>query len=418
MGYSMAKKSKVYPTSLFWRFLTWIVFTTFSKIYNIHSIMPDEVRKLKSPYLVLGNHIGLWDPFITGNFLPRFTHFVASDAAFRSPFMRFFLTRLGAIPVKKNMRDTRVIRDIIAVIRKGHNVGIFPEGVRNWAGTSFPLDISIAKLIKLLKVPVVSPVMKGMNLFNPRWSRKLRKARVEVHYKLLLSPEKIAELKEDEILGILKKGIYHDEVDFQRKAMIPIRSSKKAEHISHALYLCPECKSIDSFTCSGNDFHCRECGYDILIDRYGFFRRKNGDKLYFDNIRDWYFWQEKYLTEHVREKLKDKTAEPIFCDFGSQVIISNGKVKNIKLGKADLKLYIDRILLEFEHGDSRILNFNDLKTINPQVNEELEMYYGDEAIKVTGGRPGVSALKWEVAMNAIWRELGQASKLSPYINSE
>jgi 1-acyl-sn-glycerol-3-phosphate acyltransferase len=414
----MAKKSKVYPTSLFWRFLTWVVFTTFSRLYNIRCHMPAEVRKLKPPYLVLGNHIGLWDPFVTGNFLPHFTHFVASDAAFRSQFMGFFLKRLGAIPVKKNMRDTKVIRDIIAVIRKGHNVGIFPEAVRNWAGTSFPLDISIAKLIKLLKVPVVSPVMKGMNLFNPRWSRNLRRARVDVHYTLLLTPEKIAGLSESEILEVLKKGIYHDEVDFQRKALIPIRSTKKAEHISHALYLCPECKSIDSFRCSGNEFLCEDCGYDIAIDRYGFFARKNGDKLFFDNIRDWYYWQEGYLINHVKEKLRNNNSGPFFRDEGSRVFSSNGNSKKSDLGEADISLFHDRISFRFRNGEERDLNFNDLKTINPQVNEELEIYYGDEAIKVVGARPGVSALKWEVAMNAIWRQLGQSSKLSPYIKSE
>ena len=99
--------------------------------------MPKEVKELKAPYLVLSNHVGFWDPFIAGHFLPPFTHFVASDATFRNKIIRFLLTRLGTIPKKKNMRDTKVIRDIISVIRQGENVGIFPEAVRNWAGSSF-----------------------------------------------------------------------------------------------------------------------------------------------------------------------------------------------------------------------------------------------------------------------------------------
>ena len=44
------------------------------------------------------------------------------------------------------------------------------------------------------------------------------------------------------------------------------------------------------------------------------------------------------------------------------------------------------------------------------------MYYNNESYRLFGGRPGVSALKWEVAVNAIWKKLGQEIKLSPYIN--
>ena len=123
--------------------------------------MPREVKKLKSPYLLLSNHIGFWDPFIVGHFLPRFTHFVSSDAAFKARVAGFFLPRLGTIPKKKNLRDTKVIRDMDAVITQGENVGLFPEAVRNWAGLSLPIDPSIAKLIKFLKAPVVVASMKG-----------------------------------------------------------------------------------------------------------------------------------------------------------------------------------------------------------------------------------------------------------------
>jgi len=176
-----------------------LLFTLFSLYYNIRPRMSEEVRKLKSPYLVLGNHVGFFDPFVTGNFLPRVTHFVASDAAFSNPIFNFFLRRLGTIPTLKNIRDTQAIRDIIAVIQRGGNVGIFPEAVRTWSGTGFPIDPSIAKLIKLLKVPVVVPILKGMNLFNPRWSVKTRRTRVEIVYNLVLDKSEVKELSKDEI---------------------------------------------------------------------------------------------------------------------------------------------------------------------------------------------------------------------------
>ena len=86
------------------------------------------------------------------------------------------------------------------------------------------------------------------------------------------------------------------------------------------------------------------------------------------------------------------------------------------IGNANIKLFTNRIEIQFIENKKTIsLNYNDLQTINPQVNDRLEMFYNNEAYRVIGSRQGVSALKWEVAVNAIWKKLGQENKLSPYI---
>lgn len=408
-------RKKAYPTRLYVRILAFIVFTFFARIYNIKKKMPKEVLNLKSPYLVLSNHIGYWDPFLIGIFLPRFIHFVSSDAAFRNPVVRFFLTRLGTIPKKKNIRDTKVIRDIAAVIMQGENVGIFPEAVRNWAGKTQPVDKSVAKLIKMLKVPVVVPIIKGMNLFNPRWSTKLRHTKVEVEYTLLFSKEDIDILSTDKIFEQLNKALQHDEVAWQMQNLNKVRSKHKAEYINHALYVCPECLSIDSFKAKGNDFYCTECNYDIRINKYSFFERITKGKLHFDNIRDWFDWEEKYMLNFINEKVNKNCSEVIFADKRSKVYKSNQKQEMEYIDDADIKFYIDKIVIVYYNNESFTINYDDLQTINPQVKERLEIFYNNEAYRIIGGRPGVSALKWEVAVNAVWKKMGQEHKLSAYI---
>ncbi len=408
---------KVYSTSIFIRIVVKIVFTVFTFIFRIKKKMPKEVKDLKSPYFVLGNHVGYWDPFITGQFLPHFIHFVASDAVFRKPIIRFLLNGLGTIPKKKNIRDTKVIRDIISVIKQGENVGIFPEAVRNWAGTTQKMDPSIAKLIKKMKVPVVVPILKGMNLFNPRWSSKLRFTKVEVEYKLLFKKEDVLNLTEDEIFNQLNEAMYHDEVEYQKSKMIKVRSKHKAEYINHTLYLCPKCNEIDSFTAAGNEFSCSKCNYDIHINDYSFFERISSGKLYYDNIRDWYKWQEKYLRNYINEQISANFMGLIFEDVNSKVFHSKESKDLAFIGAANVKLYINRIEICFTDKKEVItIDFHKLQTINPQVNERLEIYYNGEAYRIIGGRNGVSALKWEVAANAIWKSMGQNNKLSPYMN--
>ncbi|MCD6091570.1 MAG: 1-acyl-sn-glycerol-3-phosphate acyltransferase [Bacteroidales bacterium] len=408
-------QKKAYPTSLAIRLLVHLLFTSFTRYYKVKKQLPDEVKNLKSPYLVLANHVGFWDPFVAGYFLPYFTHFVSSDAVFRNPLLRFFLTRLGTIPKKKNMRDSQVIRDIIAVINQGENVGIFPEAVRNWSGSTSPMDASIGKLIKMLKVPVVVPILKGMNILNPRWAYALRSYPMIIEYKLAFTAEQVKELSADELFDGLTNAMHHDDVEFQKSRMIKIKSKKRAEHIGHTLYLCPECNAIDSFRAQGNDFHCSTCNYEIHVDEYGFYSRKGEGKLHFENARDWFLWEEKEFVNYVRAKYQNNFQEAFYTDIDMNVFKNDASGKLKAIGLADVSLYRDKIKIDFKKKEALIFNFNDLQTINPQTKERLEVFYNNDAYRITGTRPGVSALKWEVAVNTIWNEMGLTAKMAPYI---
>ncbi len=411
--------NKHFPAKTYMRFIVYVIMSCFAFFYKIKKRMPKEVKNVKPPYLLLSNHVGFWDPFIVGNFLPHFTRFVSSDAAFRNPIFRFFLTRLGTIPKKKNMRDSQVIRDVVSVMREGNSVGIFPEAVRNWAGSSFPLDKSIIKLIKLLDVPVIVPILKGMNLFNPRWSPHLRRTKLEVDYSLLFTADEVKNMNEEEMFKKLSKTLKHDEVDYQRAHKNQIFSNKRAEYINHALFVCPHCNAIGSFYAGENNFNCTKCDYAIHIDEYGFFESMNEKALKFDNIRDWYNWQEEWLLKYIEEKVKNKFDDIIFKDKSSKVFHTKSKGKPDFIGTADIELFIDRIEIKFiSHKENLIFNFDDLQTINPQVNEMLEIFINGQAYRVIGNKKGVSALKWEIALNAIWKLQGHENKLSPYINSK
>ncbi len=410
------REKQLYPVKFFIKQITYFVLFLFTRYYGIKKSMPDNVKNLKPPYLVLSNHVGYWDPFVIGYLMPDFVQYVSSDAAFRNPLVRFFLKGLGTIPKKKNIRDSKVIRDITAVIRQGRSVGIFPEGVRNWSGKTQSIDLSIAKLIIMLKVPVVVPVMKGMSLLNPRWSPKLRKTKVVIEYRLLLTANDIESKTVGEIYRLLTDALQYDDVEHQKKEMNVIKSKFKAEFINHTLYLCPECTAIDSFIAKNNNFFCKYCNYDIHINSYGFFKRITEGMLYYDNIKDWFFWQEEKFQRMIAEKFDSQFQGFVFEDKASKVYKSNRFLDMELIDQADIRFFIDKIVVVFKNIESFVINFNDLQTINSQVNERLEIYYKGEAYRIIGGRPGVSALKWELAVNVIWKKLGQHHKRSPYIN--
>lgn len=407
-----------FRTSNYIRLITFVVFWAFTRYYPIRKSLPREVRKIEGPYLLLSNHVGYWDPFIIGHFLPRFTHFVSSDAAFRTPIAGFFLPRLGVIPKKKNIRDTQVIRDIMHVLEHGEGVGIFPEAVRNWAGKTLPIDPSIGKLVKLLQVPVIVSVSRGMHLFNPRWSKKVRRTHVKIDYQLLFTKSDLLNLTVDEINTEIKTALQHDEIQWQENQKHLIQSNRRAEHINHVLFICPACHAIGSFSAKGNKCNCRKCKYSIFIDNYSFFLTISDHRHYFDNIRDWYDWQEQWMTIHLSNLYDENHKAPIFQNDDMSIYCGNDTSPLELMGVASLTLFTDRVEITYDKSNqSEILYLEKLHTINPQVHEKIEIMYDDKIYRAIGIDPGVSGLKWEIAVNVLWKKMGQEYKLSPYIRT-
>jgi hypothetical protein len=274
-----------------------------------------------------------------------------------------------------------------AVTQSGGAIGLFPEGTRSWTGTSLHVEPSIAKLIKLLNVPVITAVMKGMHLTNPRWAFKLRRSSMIIEYKLTFTPEQIKETSREEIYQKVVRDITHDEVDFQRENKFVIRSSYRAEHLGFVLFCCPACKSIGQIRSLKNDFECKSCGQKHHVNQYGFFEIIAGGTDTFDNLRDWYEWQrlsfEKFIQEH--------------------------------LGTATISFYINRLLIRFNDGRQMEMPLDQIQTLNPQLRERIELIFKGQNFRITSKTPGISGLKWEFAANAIWQLTGQEFKQSSYL---
>ncbi|MCB0651601.1 MAG: 1-acyl-sn-glycerol-3-phosphate acyltransferase [Saprospiraceae bacterium] len=386
----------------------------FNKIFRVNGHLSEEVKKLDGPYLLLSNHIGTYDPFIISYFLKKKPHFISSDAIFRDPFFGYFLKRLGVIPKKKNVRDTQVIRDMVAVANAGGALGLFPEGTRSWTGTTLHIEPSIAKLVKLLELPVVTAKMKGMHLTNPRWAFKLRKSAIQIDYSLTLSKDDILKASSPEVLEKIRAAIFHDEVEYQRDKCNKIRGNSRAEYLSYVLFHCPACKSIGKIESTGNDFVCTACGQKHHVNPFGFFEKTEGKGDSFDNIRDWFDWQRTTFENFIQEQFRRKTYAPLFTDESMEVYRANHE-KMEHLGSATISFYINRLLIRFENGKQMEMPIEHIQTLNPQLRERIEIIFKDHHYRITSHKPGISGLKWEIAVNAIWQLTGQGFKQSTYL---
>ena len=368
--------------------------------YKLRVENHDIVKRLEPPYALLPNHVGFWDPFIIGYYTPYPVHYVVSDLQFRMPIMKFLLGLVGAIPKSKAISDFETVRNIFRVKQMKGVVGIFPEGMRNWDGHSLPPLYATSKLIKALKVPVVIPILKGAFICLPRWSRKRSRGLLTVDFKEGFTVDEIKKMSVDEIHARLEELIDYNEWDYQRQQMNKYRSSRRAEYVELALFVCPECRAIGTLRSKRHLVTCSACGYSVTYNAYGFFEREEG-RPHHETVRDWNLWQLDFMKAKTTEILESDSQESLFSD--DRLIVWRGyrrePMEEYKRGK--LTLYPDRV--EFESDSSETISFKlaDVSGINVQLREVMEFYHEEALYGFRFQDPWVSGYKWMVSLNLL-----------------
>lgn len=360
----------------------------------------EQIKALKPPYIIIANHTNFWDPFLLSMCIPSPVHFVTSDAYFRNPVLKFLLKYVGAIPKTKSVSDPQSIRYILSVAKSNGIIGIFAEGRRNWDGTTLPLLYPTAKLVKSLKMPVVSVLFKGACLSMPRWAGHTRKGELTMTCSQVFSSDEIKGLSVDEIYAGMTSSLSHDEYAWQRDRMIPYKGRRQAERMELFLFLCPECKSTVHMKSHHDILYCTKCNYSVRYDKYGFFKPVSG-KLYFDNPREWNLWQIGVLESEIHSKNTQPGAGPLLEDV-RVTAYRGGKSNHLELLHTGcLYLYFDKIVFKSPEGGITLFEITEIYGQNVQYNDQLEFYYKKVLYRFGGIHAPISAYKWVRALEIL-----------------
>jgi len=365
------------------------------------------------PFVVVSNHVTILDPFILSTYLREPVYWITSDGNMRTRVMRALLRLVGSIPKSKAIPDMETINWTVEVIRKrGGVVGIFPEGQQTWDGTTLPLVPSTAKLLKLLKVPVLAAVIRGGYSSLPRWTGARRRGRIEVEFKLLFSPEELKALKAEDIRGRLEAALSHDEAAWQEKARIPFIALRRAEHVELALFMCPRCEAVGSLRSSRSRLNCLSCGMALRLDPFGRFRARVDGPPPFATIRDWDRWQAGAFERAVRRKSAERPDAPLFSDAGA-VMLQGRKMNPLRLLRTGtLILYPDRIELATLLGERIGFPVADIEGLGVLKKNILEFYVGRDLYQTRFTMRSASARKWQTAALLLARIASEDSTLS------
>jgi 1-acyl-sn-glycerol-3-phosphate acyltransferase len=373
-------------------------------------------RRLEPPFLIVSNHVGYWDPFLLGLYIRPPVHFVAADANFRNGFMRVLLSVLGAIPKTKGVADMETVRHILHIRDAGGVIGVFPEGQRSWDGRTLPLLDSTAKLVRLAKVPVLTPLFKGGYLSHPRWARSPRRGRLTVQFQLGLTAAEASSLSSEEIHRRLTQLLDYDEHAYQQSAMIPFRGRHLAEHLEHVLFLCPHCDGIATLRSEEDRYSCEACGYTVRYDEHGTFSlmHPDGERLHFANVRDWHQWARTTFAEYLQLAAAAASESAILHD--DRIVLRRGfrTSRMHTVGRGELCLYPDRMVFTDENAAGHVFPLNRLQGLNVQLKQKLELYLGEDLYTLDPEDPRTSMYKWEFAVNTL---LGMGPGKSPGLSS-
>ncbi|OGY91655.1 MAG: hypothetical protein A3B31_03005 [Candidatus Komeilibacteria bacterium RIFCSPLOWO2_01_FULL_53_11] len=158
---------------------------------RVRIVHPERIPKEDGALIVASNHPSLWEPIIlTMLFFPRCLLYPHRRLPWSTPSTKTYYDwwflfplhpRFIMVPRTDQSRILAAFRQMIAIIRNGERLIIFPEGGRTYRGNSYQygangrrirgLKSGIEKLVKLTSVPVLPVWVEGSDHVLPNGSR-------------------------------------------------------------------------------------------------------------------------------------------------------------------------------------------------------------------------------------------------------
>lgn len=135
------------------------------------------------PVILVSNHFNLGDPPVLTYVLPRRIVWMAKQELFDTPVIGWLFRAFGLIPVRRFEGDLKALRKAQGALKRGHVLGMFPEGTRSAGkglGEGEPGTAFIALRTGAPIVPVAIWGTEGIKL--PRDAFRFHGSRISVRF--------------------------------------------------------------------------------------------------------------------------------------------------------------------------------------------------------------------------------------------
>jgi glycerol-3-phosphate dehydrogenase (NAD(P)+) len=158
------------------------IFLPFFLVYFRLARTGRPYARVKGGLIVAANHRSFLDPFVVGASLPwrRPMNYVAKQELFNNPFQAWFLSRLGAFPIRRGSSDEEAMETARMIVERGGTVCIFPEGTRHRTGSLANPRRGVGRLALQTGAPVLPAAVLGTEEVRRGWRIRPRKCRVRL----------------------------------------------------------------------------------------------------------------------------------------------------------------------------------------------------------------------------------------------
>jgi 1-acyl-sn-glycerol-3-phosphate acyltransferase len=168
-------------------------------------------------FLLVSNHQSFLDPIFCGVFLKRHMHYLARASLFANWFLGWLIRSLNAIPVERGKGDLSAMRTVIARLKEGKAVCLFPEGTRTSDGKIEQLMGGFGLLSRRGDAAIVPMVIEGAFECWPRQNKLFRPGRVEISYGKPIGPEQVRTMKDRQLAEFLTDTLRQMQKDLRQR---------------------------------------------------------------------------------------------------------------------------------------------------------------------------------------------------------
>ena len=160
--------------------------------------------------LLVINHQSFLDPTLVGVPLRRPVSYLARDNLFRVPLIGWVLRHTYTLPINRDSAGTGALREMIARLKAGFWVGIFPEGTRSLDGKLGEIKPGFLLMLRRANVPVCPVGIAGADRALGRNHKLPHFSTVRVVFGEPIPAEQIAEtlkLGETALLDLIRSRL-------------------------------------------------------------------------------------------------------------------------------------------------------------------------------------------------------------------
>lgn len=140
-------------------------------------------------FLIVSNHQSFLDiPVLAAAARPRHVAFVARASLARSRFLDWLMRESGCVLIEPNTPDRAALEGMIAHLRGGDCVAVFPEGTRTPDGGLGVFRAGAVVAARRAVVPIVPAGIRGAFEAWPRSQRIPRRAPITVRFAAPIPP--------------------------------------------------------------------------------------------------------------------------------------------------------------------------------------------------------------------------------------